>query len=183
MKFQQIEKRLKNNKVVSIRECCCEDAEGLIKTIKEYLSDSECVPLEPDEFNPSIDQESQWIQSFIENDNSLFLIAIYGKQIIGNIDLKGNQRRALKHTAAIGMGMLKEWRNTGLGTALMDCSINWAKQNSLLELLWLQVYGNNSAGISLYKKAGFKENGVQEKFFKNQKNSYFDNITMTLALK
>ncbi|MDQ3192818.1 MAG: GNAT family N-acetyltransferase [Bacteroidota bacterium] len=183
MKFQQTEIRLKNNKFVEIRQCNVEDAEELIKTVKTYLGDSACVPLDPDEFNYTIEQERELIQSFIENKNSLFLIAIYNEQIVGNIDLSGSQRKALKHTAVIGMGMLKEWRNTGLGTALLNCSINWAKQNPLLELLWLQVYANNQAGISLYKKAGFMENGIQKNFFKNQQNIYFDNITMSLELK
>ncbi len=183
MKFQQTEARLKNNKVVTIRQCQIQDAEKLIKTVKKYLGNSDCIPLEPDEFNPTVEQEILLIESFLENKNSLFLIATFNEQIIGNIDLTGSQRKALKHTAVIGMGMLKEWRNTGLGTALLNCSINWAKQNPLLEILWLQVYANNKAGISLYKKAGFLENGLQHNFFKNQQNNYFDNLTMSLALK
>ncbi len=88
----------------------------------------------------------------------------------------------MEHTAVIGMGMLKEWRNTGLGTALLKLAIEWAKENPILELLWLQVYSDNELGLGLYRKMGFEKNGILKNFFKREEK-YFDNLTMTLSVK
>ena len=88
----------------------------------------------------------------------------------------------MEHTAVIGMGMLKEWKNTGLGTALLKFGIEWAKENTILELLWLQVYTDNELGLGLYRKMGFEENGIMRNFFK-QDGEYFDNLTMTMNVK
>ncbi len=183
MKFQQSEVLLKNNDIVTIQTCNVEDAEELLKTVKTYLVDSEYIPVRPEEFTISIEKEKLRIRSFLENDNSLLLIAKKGNEILGNIDITGSQKEAIKHTAVIGMGMLKECRNRGLGTALLRKGIEWAKQNPVLEILWLQVYAENTAGVTLYKNAGFEINGIQKKFFKTKENIYFDNVIMSLDVR
>lgn len=171
MKFLPVELFLKNGTPVTIRLCVVADAESLITTIKAYLTESDYIPLLPEEFNPTIAQEETLIQSFLVNENSLLLVAAVDNKIVGNIDLTGSHRHAMKHTAMIGMVILKEWRNSGLGTALLEESIKWAKQNPVLEKLWLQVYSDNEAAITIYKKAGFVENGIPENFIKTDRVS------------
>jgi RimJ/RimL family protein N-acetyltransferase len=173
---------LKNQKTVTIRQAEIDDAEKLLNCIKTYVPQSNYIPKLEQEIKLTIEQEKEWINSFLTNENSLLLIAEYNNEIIGNIDLTGNQRKIMEHTAVIGMGMLKEWKNTGLGTALLKLAIEWAKENSILELLWLQVYTDNELGLGLYRKFGFVENGIMKNFFK-QDGKYFDNLTMTMNVK
>lgn len=173
---------LKNNKTITIRSANTEDAEALLNCVKTYISDSEYIPKLTEEIILTVEQEKEWIQSFITHPNSILLIAEYDGKIIGNIDVTGNRRKIMEHTAVIGMGMLKEWRNTGLGTALMQESIEWAKNNPTLELLWLQVYTDNTLGVHLYRKMGFEDIGVMPNFFKHNQQ-YSDNLTMILNVK
>lgn len=180
MKYSSSEILLKNKETVSIEICNAEDAEELIKTVKTYLADSKYMLTGPDDFDPLLEEERIWIRSFLENENSLLLIARQGSKILGNIDITGGKREIIKHTAVIGMGLLKEWRNTGLGTALLNKGIEWAKQNPLLEILWLQVFSENTAAITIYKKAGFEIDGVQKRFFKTKDIIYYDNVIMSL---
>ena len=182
MKFNPIVVQLKNAKKVIIRCAEISDADRLLATIKEYISDSEFIPKLSDEIKITIQQEEQWIDSFIQKENSLLLVAEFDNQIIGNLDITGNCRMIMQHTGVIGMGMLSEWRNSGLGTELLKYSIEWAKQNPTLELLWLQVYTENVLGINLYKKMNFVENGIIKNFFK-QNDGYYDNLTMSLSVK
>ena len=157
---------LNNGKSIIIRNCISEDAEQLMHCVKTYLNDSEYIPKESDEFNLTLEQEVQWIQTLNDKTNSLLLVAEHEGVIIGNIDLTGSGRRVMAHTAAIGMGMLREWRNTGVGT----------------ELLWLQVYLQNEVGIRLYRKLNFEEHGIIKNYFKH-KGKYFDVLTMSLSVK
>lgn len=181
-KFQPIKIELKNGKVVQIRQAELNDAEKLLNCIKAYIPQSDFIPKLPQEIKLTIAQENEWINSCLINKNSLLLIAEFHNAIIGNIDLTGNQRKLMEHTAVIGMRMLNEWRNTGLGTALLSNVIEWAKQNEILEIIWLQVYTENTAGLTLYKKMGFSENGIIKNFFKHE-NKYYDNLTMSLNVK
>ncbi len=170
--------RLKNNEKVTIRMCTESDAENLISTIKEYLADSEYIPLSSEEFDPTLEQEKEQIKNFIRNDNSLLLIALDREgNLIGNIDLTGSQRKITRHTGMIGMGILKSWRNTGLGSLLIAEMIAWAEQNPILELVWLEVYEENHSALRIYTRAGFEENGRQSRFFKRD-SDYSNKITM-----
>lgn len=182
MRFNPIIVQLKNFKKIKIRSAEISDAENLLETIKKYILDSEFIPKFYEEIKLTIQQEEEWINSFIEKENSLLLVAEYENKIIGNIDITGNSRIMMEHTGVIGMGMLTEWRNSGLGTELMQNAINWAKENPVLELLWLQVYCENELGISLYRKMNFKENGIIKNYFKRN-GKYYDNLTMCLSLK
>lgn len=182
MKFNPVIVKLKNSKEIQIRSAEISDAENLLKTIQKYIVDSEYIPKISEEIKLTIQQEEEWINTFIQKENSLLLIAEYENEIIGNIDITGSSRTIMQHTGVIGMGMLKEWRNFGLGTELMNLAINWAKDNPILELLWLQVYCENELGVNLYRKMNFKDNGIIKNYFKKN-GKYYDNLTMSLSLK
>jgi RimJ/RimL family protein N-acetyltransferase len=182
MKFNPITVTLKNTKEITIRSAAISDAEKLLNTIKEYISNSDYIPKLADEITITVQQERDWISSFIEKPNSLLLIAEYENEIIGNLDITGNSRIMMQHTGVIGMGMQAEWRNSGLGTELMKAAITWAKKNPILELLWLQVYTENVLGLSLYRKMNFTENGIIQNYFKHN-GKYYNNLTMSLVVK
>lgn len=180
--FSPLTATLKNGKTVRIREATPEDAENLLHCIKTYIPQSEYIPKHPQEITLTLKGEEDWINSFLQKENSMLLVAEHEDRLIGNIDLTGSSRKIMEHTAMIGLGMLKEWRNTGLGTRLMQTTLQWARQNPTLELLWLQVYTQNKAAVRLYSNMGFTESGIIKNYFKCD-GVYYDNLTMSLSVK
>lgn len=174
---------LKNGTQVVIRQAKVTDAQNLLSTFKTYIPQSEFIPkLESEIKLRTLEQQEKWIRNLISAKNSILLVAEIDNEIVGNVDLTGSSRKVMEHTAVVGMGMLKDWRNTGLGTAMLTQAIRWAKENPVLELVWLQVYTDNVLGMSLYKKLGFVDNGVVKNFFKTE-GRYYDNLTMSLEVK
>lgn len=182
MKFTTIEATLKNGETIVIREAQISDAAELITVVKEYIEESEFIPYTKGEFNPTLEEEEKWIQSFLDNKNSLLLVAIHQGRIIGNIDFSGLQQKIMYHTARLGMGMLSAWKNLGVGSLLLSNAIEWAKSNSPLEIIYLEVYANNEGGLALYRKYGFIESGKRKEFFKVDDKTYIDEIIMTLKI-
>ncbi len=182
MKNIRKEIQTKVGRVVTIRTAEIYDAQKLMNCVKNYLSDSEFIPKYPEEFALTLEQEVGWIQSFQNKENSLLLIAEYQGEIIGNLDVTGHTRKIMQHTGVIGMGILSLWRNSGIGTVLMETAIDWAKNNEILELLWLQVYTDNVLGMNLYRKMGFQDSGVLKNYFE-QNGRYHDMLTMNLDVK
>lgn len=183
MKFESLNYTLKDGKSVTVREASVDDAQELISVLKEYIEDSEYIPYTKGEFNPTIEFEKEWIQTLNDQKNSLLLLATHNGKIIGNISVNGSQRNMAAHTACIGIGLLREWRNRGVGSVLFNSVIEWAKKNSLLEILWLETYATNKEGMALYKKYGFIQDGIQKNFIKISENEYADNLLMSLKLK
>lgn len=174
---------LKNNKTLIIREAEVADAKQLRATVKEYVEESEFIPYEKDEFKMTDEEEANWITSLTKSSNSILLVAEVEKSIIGNITLAGSSRNMMKHTAYLGLGLLKEWRALGIGTLLFNEAIGWAKKNPEIEILWLEAYPTNTGGIKLYKKFGFEEIGRHPNFVKISETEYVDNLIMSLKLK
>lgn len=183
MKFPPIKATLKNGKIVEIREANPDDAEELRNVIKEYVEESDFIPYAKGEFNVTVEEEKQWIQSFINIANGLLLIVIIEGKIVGNLSLNIDNRAMLKHRAEIGIGMLREFRGLGIGNILFDKTIDWAKNHSTLEFLSLETHATNKSGIALYEKFGFKTVGTLSHSIKLSQGKYTDTLIMTLDTK
>jgi RimJ/RimL family protein N-acetyltransferase len=178
MKIKQTNHKTKSGHEIVIREAKTCDAKDMIDCIKSYLKNN-CIPLTPEEFNPTVEEHEKWISKFIIGKNDLLLVAEHSGKIIGNIDLTIHHRSMLNHTGYVGMGIHENWQNQGIGTMLMDKVIEWSDRHAEIEILWLQVFGTNEKGIKIYKKMGFVEDGRQKNFLKNNKGEYIDNVIMT----
>jgi len=65
----------------------------------------------------------------------------------------------------VGLGIKEEWRNQGLGRTLIESVIEWAKNHSEIEIIWLDVYTSNDLVYNLYKNSWFEVSGVNVSFF------------------
>lgn len=182
MNFIPKQIRLKNNENVLIRQAEVTDAKALVNVIKEYLDDSEYIPINSEDFNKSELDIKNWINTLISADNSNLLVAEFNGKLIGNLDITGHHRKMLKHTARLGMGILTNWRGLGLGYQMLNYALEWAKTNHALEIITLDVYAENKAGISLYYKLGFNEIGKTPNFIKAD-DRYYDNIGMWISVE
>lgn len=182
MKFSPRTVVLKDGRTVLLRHVEVSDASKVIEFVQGFVYDEEYVPLTEGEFNPTLAEEEQILSNYIERSNALFLVVEFEGKLVANINVDGNQRKILHHTAVFGMGMHKEWQSCGLGTAILQAAIDWARNNSELEILFLQVYADNQAGLALYRKLGFVKHGRIPDFFK-QNGRYHDEISMHLFVR
>jgi RimJ/RimL family protein N-acetyltransferase len=81
----------------------------------------------------------------------------------------------------IGMAIAREWRGRGVGSALMEAAIDWARERGLHKLS-LGVFAHNAAGLALYRKYGFVEEGRRVKHYRRQSGELWDSIEMGLLL-
>jgi RimJ/RimL family protein N-acetyltransferase len=81
----------------------------------------------------------------------------------------------------IGMFITGEWRGRGVGTALVAAAIEWARARGLHKLT-LSVFPHNEAGIALYRKFGFVEEGLHPKHIRRANGELWDLLDMGLML-
>ncbi|SMD11320.1 putative acetyltransferase [Fulvimarina manganoxydans] len=88
------------------------------------------------------------------------LVAEIESEIVGLASLvRLSDRRA--HVGLIGMGVRDGWSGRGVGTALLSELIDLADNWLGLVRLELDVYADNGPGIALYRKFGFRDEGVR----------------------
>lgn len=182
MKFQSKAYKLKTGKSIRVRMPELDEVQKLIDLKKSYLKNTKTIPLVLDEYPSSVKNELASITDYETSLNSILLVAEFENEFIGNIDLTGSKRSKMFHTGMIGMGIKEKWRNMGLGRILIESVIDWAKENSEIELIWLDVYASNELGYNLYKNTGFKISGIINDFFKDE-NGYADKVQMYQRIK
>ena len=108
------------------------------------------------------------------------LVAVAGGRVIGSISIQRDAHPVTQHTASIGMFVTSGWRGRGVGTALMEEGMRWARDAGV-ERVDLTVYPHNQAAITLYRRFGFVEEG---RLVRHSKKSYGyeDEILMAVWL-
>ena len=81
----------------------------------------------------------------------------------------------------LGMMVAMDWRGRGVGSALMDAAVGWARESSLHKLA-LQVWPHNERARALYRKAGFVEEGYLRRQYRRRSGQLWDAVMMGLVL-
>lgn len=89
--------------------------------------------------------------------------------------------RRLAHQSEFGIVVGKEHRGHRVGELLLTSLMELAKNTFRVELLHLQVYGDNPA-IRLYRRFGFQEFGRQSRWLKNFDGTYSQRVFMERIL-
>jgi RimJ/RimL family protein N-acetyltransferase len=102
-------------------------------------------------------------------------------EIIGEISVRGGQRAANRHVVGLGIDVRKEWRDQGLGTALMRRAMEWARATGIVRRIELEVFVHNTRALHVYEKLGFKVEGRKEQAYYRD-GQYIDAFMMALLL-
>lgn len=105
-------------------------------------------------------------------------VAEAGTQMVGQISVQPTRHGY----ADIGMLVAREWRGRGVGSALMAAAVDWARERGDIHKLSLGVFAHNEAGIALYKKFGFVEEGRRVQHYRRQSGELWDSLEMGLLL-
>ena len=169
-----------------IRWATWDDLEQLTAYINELAQEDAFVFYSPVD-KETLETESKFLSGAL-TDGSLgigsFLVVEVDGKIIGTggvrIDESGKSRT--RHRTTFGISILDGYRGKGIGSAMMEISIDHAR-NFLenISLITLTAFADNHPAINLYKKYGFVEVGRLEKAYYRQEK-YWDEISMALHL-
>jgi RimJ/RimL family protein N-acetyltransferase len=104
-------------------------------------------------------------------------VAVAADRIIGLIRVKPSQHGF----GDLAMLVDRDWRGRGVGSALVRAAIDWARGQGLHKLC-LEVFVHNEAGIALYRKCGFVEEGRRPRQYRRASGELWDALVMGLLL-
>ena len=131
-------------------------------------------------YDMTIDDERKFIRKHRKVANSLLLIAMDGDKVVGAINATGEKRVSTQHTVTLGVSVLDDWRDKGVGTRLLQHCLAWAKRNTKIKRVQLDVFVGNERAIHVYEKLGFCREGLREAYY--YKNGQFiDAIIMAIV--
>ncbi|MES2898408.1 MAG: GNAT family protein [Pseudomonadota bacterium] len=91
--------------------------------------------------------EQGWRQAWVA-------IAADGR-IAGHVDLRANADKYAAHRCSLGMGTHRDFRFQGLGARLVAVAEAWARDDTTLAWIDLDVLSSNTPGLALYRRCGY----------------------------
>ncbi|KXI21686.1 GNAT family N-acetyltransferase [Photobacterium sanguinicancri] len=105
------------------------------------------------------------------------LVAEFDGRIVGQLGLVLELNPRRRHVASVGMAVHDDYQGQGVGSTILAAAVDLAENWLNISRIELTVYTDNEAGVALYKKLGFIEEGVAAQFaFRNGK--YVDALYM-----
>jgi RimJ/RimL family protein N-acetyltransferase len=105
------------------------------------------------------------------------VVAVADGQIIGMLRVQVSRHGF----GELGMLVERGWRGRGVGAALVQAAVGWARDQGLHKLS-LEVFAHNTAAIALYRKCGFMEEGRRVRQYRRASGELWDSIVMGLML-
>jgi putative acetyltransferase len=166
---------------MQIRRAKPSDAASLVKHIQAIVAEPvRTAPLYPDEVVDA-STERDLIEQYANSPRAIMLVADDDGQLVGDLTLRAiSPRRALEHVASLGMSVRASHRRRGIGRALLEEGIAWAKGVGITRLE-LYVFADNAPAIALYESLGFQHEG-RRKHFVRFDDVYVDDLVMAKLL-
>ncbi|HYF83492.1 MAG TPA: GNAT family N-acetyltransferase [Clostridia bacterium] len=172
---------LKDGRKITIRNASKSDAASMLKFIDIICRETAYLTFGEGEFQMSIEEEENLIESKSKTDNALFLVAEINDEIVGNLSFSAGMRKRLRHVGEFGVSVRGDHWGLGIGRALIEYLIDWAGTTGIVRKINLRVRTDNEKAIKLYKSLGFEVEGrlLRDLMIDNK---FFDSYQMGLKL-
>lgn len=167
--------KLKDGRTVLIREFQIEDKEKFIEMYESLSAEAVRWGMPP---YTRERLEKGWLSNL---QNLISIVAFYNDKIVGHAQIFKFPHPRLKATGDLIVYLRQDFLSVGLGTAMLSKLIELAKKEGLYRI-GLNVVADNKPAINLYKKFGFKIEGVKRDAYFGEDGKYHDELVMGLIL-
>jgi putative acetyltransferase len=101
--------------------------------------------------------------------------------LVGRLSVGRDPHPASTHVADVGLMVAFDARRQGVGTALMQAAVGWAREAGVRKLE-LHVFPWNAAAIALYETFGFEREGYRKRHYRRG-GEFADAILMAYEIE
>jgi RimJ/RimL family protein N-acetyltransferase len=124
--------------------------------------------------------ERRYLRAIRRYPHAAVFVAEDEGRIVGRLSIARDQHPASRHVADLGLMVAASHRRRGIGTALLDAAVRWARAAGVRKLE-LHVFPWNEAAIKLYENFGFVREGLRRGQYRRG-DDYVDAILMALSI-
>jgi RimJ/RimL family protein N-acetyltransferase len=122
--------------------------------------------------------ERRYLRAIRRSHEAAVFVAEAPEGIVGRLSVARDSHPASRHVADLGLMVAATHRRQGIGTALLDAAVAWARVSGVRKLE-LHVFPHNEGAIALYEKYGFRREGYRTAHYRRE-DGYVDAILMAL---
>lgn len=145
---------LKNGQEAVLRSPTQSDGAQMMELLKRLSAETEFILRYPEEWTQTAEREAEFLDQMNRSQTELMIVCTVEGKIAGNCQISFTQQIKTRHRATLAIGILKEYWNLGMGTAMFTEMERIAKEKGILQLELDYIEGNER-GRRLYEKRGF----------------------------
>lgn len=112
------------------------------------------------EVRRSIADERRYLRNVRRHPDAAVYVAEDGQALVGRLSVSRDLHPASPHVADLGLMVAATHRRRGVGRALLEQAVAWARASGVRKLE-LHVFPWNEPAIALYEAFGFEREGVR----------------------
>jgi RimJ/RimL family protein N-acetyltransferase len=120
--------------------------------------------------------ERRYLKSIRRYPHAAVFVAEAPEGIVGRLSVGRDPHPASHHVADLGLMVARSHRRRGVGSALLEAAVEWARSRGVHKLE-LHVFPHNEAAIRLYERFGFEREGYRKRHYRRP-DGYVDAILM-----
>lgn len=176
-----LEHELSDGRILTIREARPEDAHAVLDYVDAVSGESDFLSFGAGEFGLSEEDERAFLRKCRDSENDICLIGLIDGLVVSTLAFQAGRRTRVRHCGAFGISVRKQVWGLGIGSAMLDALIEWARSTGIVTKINLRVRTDNRRAIRLYESKGFAVEGTIRRDIRVD-GTYFDHHAMGLVL-
>ena len=125
-----------------------------------------------------VSDERRYLKALRRHPHAAVFVAEVGDEVVGRLSVARDPHPASFHVADLGLMVAAGHRRRGIGRALLEQAVDWARASNVRKLE-LHVFPHNAAAVALYDAMGFEREGYRTGHYRRG-GGFQDAILMAL---
>lgn len=161
-----------------------QDVDGIIDYLRVSAAETDFILRYPEECAKyTRKDESEFLKRVNESENRVMLVCDVDGKIAGNCEISFGTNLKTKHRASVGIALISEFWNLGIGTAMFTQLIKYAEERKDVIQIELSFVEGNARARCLYEKMGFRITGVMPNAIRLKDGTLLNEYMMIKELK
>lgn len=149
--------------MTTVRRATPNDASALVELAENVGREEGRWILGTGPWRPVAD-ERRYLRTIQGYADAAVFVAEDGDRIVGRLSLSRDPHPASRHVADLGLMVAVSHRRRGVGTALLEAAVVWARETGVRKLE-LHVFPWNEPALALYGNFGFDREGYRKRHY------------------
>lgn len=184
MIIEDVRFQLKDGREAVLRSPKEEDVESTLEYLVVSAGETEYILRYPEECGKyTTEGEKKLFEQKNASPNEAMIMCIVDGKVVGNCEISVFKGIKTRHRASIGIALISDFWNQGIGTKMMEELIRLAESREDVMQIELEFVEGNARARHLYEKMGFRITGVHPNAIRLKDGTLLNCYTMIREVK
>ena len=175
---------LKDGREAILRSPKEEDVESTLEYLLISAGETDYILRYPEECGKYTPEgEKKLFEQKNASPNEAMIMCVVDGKVVGNCEISFFKGMKTKHRASIGIALIRDFWNQGIGTKMFEEMIRLAESREDVMQIELEFVEGNSRARHLYEKMGFRIAGVHPNAIRLKDGTLLNNYLMIKEIK